>query len=289
MLALDCSLNADLHCHSTLSDGTLTPEELAQRAKDTGVELWALTDHDNVEGVERAAVAAHDLGLPFITGVEISVSFLRESVHIVGLGMDVKNAALLAGLQEIRKGRVQRALDIAQALEKIGIKRAYEGALSYAGNPESISRTHFSRFLVSEGVCRDNAEVFKKYLKEGKQGYVPHKWASLSECLQWIRGAGGLAVVAHPGRYKLLNATKEHLLLSEFGVLGGKGIEVVTGSHSPEDAIKYAEVAKTYGLWASRGSDFHSPDESRIDLGKLPLLSDSLVPVWAHLADRIRY
>ena len=170
-------LNADLHCHSVVSDGTLTPEALAQRAKANGVELWALTDHDEIGGLARAAAAAQAEGLHFLTGVEISVTFIGHTVHIVGLGFDANDQPLSQGLQQTRGGRGQRAMDMAAGLAKVGITGAYEGALTFAGNPELISRTHFARFLVETKVCKDTHDVFRKYLTEGKPGYVEHRWA----------------------------------------------------------------------------------------------------------------
>lgn len=279
-------LNADLHCHSRVSDGTLAPEELAARAKANGVELWALTDHDEVGGQQRAREAALSLGLPYLTGTEISVTFAGETVHIVGLGFDADNAELVDGLRRTRGGRELRAREMAEGLARAGIAGAYEGALKYVGNPDLISRTHFARYLVEVGACRDTQEVFRKYLTEGKPGYVAHRWAALGEAVRWIRDAGGLAVIAHPGRYKF-TANEEYALFSEFKEHGGRGVEVVTGSHSSHDFVKYADTAREFGLLASRGSDFHSPDESHTDLGTLPLLASGLSPVWGALAERI--
>ena len=280
-------LNADLHCHSVISDGTLTPEALAERAKINGVELWALTDHDEIGGVGRAAAAAKAQGLHYLTGAEISVTFAGETVHIVGLGFDAGNAALTQGLHNTRGGRSQRAMDMAEGLAKVGIKGAFEGALQFVSNPELISRTHFARFLVESGVCSETHEVFRKYLVEGKPGYVPHRWATLRDAVTWITEAGGVAVIAHPGRYKF-TANEEYALFSEFKAHGGQAVEVVTGSHTAQEYLKYAETAKEFGLAASRGSDFHSPDESRIDLGALPFLPGELMPVWSLVADRIQ-
>lgn len=279
-------LNADLHCHSVVSDGTLTPEALAERAKANGVELWALTDHDEIGGQQRAAAAAHALGMHYLTGVEISVTFIGKTVHIVGLGFDADNEALKAGLIQTRGGRGQRAMDMAAGLAKVGIQGAYEGALQYAGNHELISRTHFARFLVESGVCRDTHEVFRKYLTEGKPGYVEHRWATLKDAVTWITQAGGMAVVAHPARYKF-TANEEFALFTEFKGHGGRGVEVVTGSHSPAEYITYADTAREYGLAASRGSDFHSPLESHTELGTLPYLVGQLTPVWELLSDRV--
>ncbi len=280
-------LNADLHCHSVVSDGTLTPEVLAERAKTNGVELWALTDHDEIGGQHRAAAAARALGLPYLTGTEISVTFAGETVHIVGLGFDPDDAALQQGLRNTRGGRKQRAMEMSESLAKAGIHGAFEGALKFVGNPELISRTHFARFLVESGVCRETPEVFRKYLTEGKPGYVPHRWARLQDAVSWITQAQGIAVIAHPGRYNF-TANEEYALFTEFKAHGGRAVEVVTGSHTKAEYIKYAETAREFGLASSRGSDFHSPDESHTDLGALPFLPGDLTPVWELLADRIQ-
>ena len=280
-------LNADLHCHSTVSDGTLTPEALAERAKANGVELWSLTDHDEVGGQARALHAAQTLGMKYLTGTEISVTFAGQTVHIVGLGFDHTNAALVDGLRRTRGGRGERAQEMSEGLAKVGIQGAYEGALKYVGNPELISRTHFARFLVEAGVCRDTPEVFRKYLTDGKPGFVPHRWARLQDAVQWITDAGGIAVIAHPARYSF-TPNEEYALFTEFKAHGGRAVEVVTGSHSAQEAVRYGETALEFGLAASRGSDFHSPDESHTDLGALPPLSSKLTPVWDLLADRIQ-
>ncbi|WP_119155625.1 3',5'-nucleoside bisphosphate phosphatase [Caldimonas tepidiphila] len=278
--------NADLHSHSCVSDGTLTPEALAERAVARGVELWALTDHDEVGGQHRARDAALALGLPYLCGAEISVTFGGETVHIVGLGFDPDHPGLVEGLKRTRGGREQRAREMAASLAQAGIEGAYEGALKYVGNPDLISRTHFARHLVEAGVCRDTYEVFRKYLTEGKPGYVPHRWAALGDAVRWIREAGGIAVIAHPGRYRF-TANEEYALFSEFREHGGRGVEVVTGSHTAQEFAKYGDMAREFDLLASRGSDFHSPEESHADLGMLPHLNASLSPVWEALADRI--
>jgi len=280
-------LNADLHCHSVVSDGTLTPEALAARASGNGVELWALTDHDEIGGQQRAAVAAKSNGMKYLTGTEISVTFLNQTVHIVGLGFDADNQALKDGLRQTRGGREQRAMEMADGLAKVGIKDAYAGALKFVGNPELISRTHFARFLVESGVCKETNEVFRKYLIEGKPGYVPHRWATLKDAVSWITGAGGMAIIAHPARYKF-TPNQEFALFTEFKGHGGQGVEVVTGSHTPAEYLIYADTAREFGLAASRGSDFHSPDESHTELGTLPLLPGNLTPVWDVLASRIQ-
>ena len=235
----------------------------------------------------RAAAASKAQGLKYLTGTEISVTFAGETVHIVGLGFDADNAAMLQGLQATRGGRTQRAIEMSDGLAKAGIKGAYEGALKFVGNPELISRTHFARFLVESGVCSETNEVFRKYLTEGKPGYVPHRWASLKDAVGWITNAKGVAIIAHPARYKF-TPNEEYALFSEFIAHGGRGVEVVTGSHTAAEYVKYADTAKEFGLAASRGSDFHSPQESRTDLGALPFLPGSLTPVWELLTDRIQ-
>jgi predicted metal-dependent phosphoesterase TrpH len=285
-VTLTAALNADLHCHSVVSDGTLEPEALAARAKANGVELWALTDHDEIGGQQRARAAAAALGLPYLTGVEISVTFVGVTVHIVGLGVDADDPALVAGLASTRGGRRERAMEMAEGLAQVGIHGSYEGALQFVGNPELISRTHFARHLVEAGVCCDTQDVFRRFLIEGKPGFVPHRWASLANAVRWITQAGGVAVIAHPARYKL-SANEEYALFTEFKAHGGRGVEVVTGSHTAAEAERYADTARELDLLASRGSDFHSPDESRIDLGGLPPLPTGLTPVWDALAARI--
>ena len=280
--------NPDLHCHSTVSDGTLEPEVVAARARANGVDLWALTDHDEVGGLQRAAAAAKAQGLAFLTGAEISVTFANTTVHIVGLGFDASDERLVQGLRQTRGGRGERAQEMAAQLAQVGIPGAYEGALRYVGNPELISRTHFARFLVEQRVCRDTGEVFRRFLTEGKPGFVPHRWARLGDAVRWICDAGGVAIIAHPARYSL-SANEEFALFSEFRQHGGQGVEVVTGSHTTAECATYAGMAREFGLAASRGSDFHSPDESHTDLGTLPPLPSDLTPVWDLLADRIQH
>ena len=274
------SINADLHCHSIVSDGTLSPEELAERAHTNGVHLWSLTDHDEIGGQARAHAAATALGMDYLAGVEISVTWMGQTIHIVGLGIDPTHEKIVQGLRQTRDGRGNRARLMADQLLKAGIPGAYEGALHFAGNHELISRTHFARFLVDEGVCKNTEHVFQNYLIEGKPGFVPHQWATLDQAVAWIRAAGGQAVIAHPGRYKL-NAMQMDELFKHFKDIGGLAIEVITGSHSPDQYQTYGDIAREYGFMASRGSDFHDPKESHMDLGMLPLLPDHLTPVWS--------
>jgi predicted metal-dependent phosphoesterase TrpH len=263
-----------------VSDGTLTPEALAERAKANGVTLWALTDHDELGGQQRAKAAASANNLDYLAGVEISVTWMGQTIHIVGLGIDANHQGIIEGLRSTRAGRGNRAKLMAEQLLKVGIPGAYEGALHFAGNHDLISRTHFARYLVEQGVCKDTEHVFKNYLVEDKPGYVPHMWAKLDDAVSWIKAAGGVAVIAHPGRYNF-NAMQMDELYKHFKELGGLGIEVITGSHSPDQYKTYAKIAQQYGFLASRGSDFHDPNESHIDLGTLPHLPDHLTPVWS--------
>ena len=272
-------LKVDLHCHSNVSDGVMTPEAVAAHARAGGVDVWALTDHDEVGGIAAARVAAAAQGMRFVTGVEISITWARETVHIVGLQIDETNAALVDGLARTRSGRDARGREIDRQLAAAGIVGAYEGALKYVGNPDLMSRTHFARYLVDIGACADIAEVFRRYLSEGRPGYVPHAWGTLAEAVGWIRGAGGIAVIAHPGRYKFTQLAQGQLF-DEFKQLGGTAIEVVTGSHTPDQYPVYAQLANHYGFLASRGSDFHAPGESRVDFAALPLLPANVKPVW---------
>lgn len=277
------SLNADLHCHSTVSDGLLSPGELARRAKANGVELWALTDHDEIGGLAEARAVAAEVDLRFVTGVEVSVSWGEDqTVHIVGLGFDDAFVPLVDGLAAVRGGRDSRAHRMAAELDKVGIHGAYEGALKYVGNPALISRAHFARYIVELGHAKDVKSVFDWWLAQGKPGYVSHPWASMEDALGWIHAAGGIAVVAHPGRYRLSKA-ELRTMLGVFKDLGGRGIEVLSGSHAEEQTREYARIANEFGFLASRASDFHGPGESWIDLGRLPPLPEGLTPVWNEL------
>jgi hypothetical protein len=272
-------LNADLHAHSIRSDGTLTPQALVERASERGVELFALTDHDEVSGIAEARRCAQARGLRFVAGVEVSVTFAGHTVHVVGLGIDEADEPLLSGLARVRAGRTQRAHEMAAGLAAAGIPDAYAGALQYVGNPDLISRTHFARYLVQIGICSDSREVFGRYLTEGKPGYVPHRWASLKDAVQWIRGAGGVPIIAHPARYRL-SPTELWALVSEFREAGGVALEVATSSHSADDIRRFAQLALEFGLEGSRGSDFHGPGESHAELGVVAPVPYEVTPVW---------
>jgi len=272
-------MNIDLHCHSTASDGLLKPGELVARAAANGVEVLALTDHDDLSGLAEARAEAESRGIRFVDGVEISVTWERTTVHIVGLQVDPEDPVLRSGLESVREGRARRAEKIGDALEAAGIPDGLAGARRYAENPNLISRSHFARYLAGSGRAPDMKSVFRRYLVKDKPGFVEHRWAALADAVSWIRASGGTAVVAHPGRYKLSKAEMK-TFLAEFRDRGGAGIEVVTGSHSPEQYLEFARVARELGLSASRGSDYHGKGESKADLGALPRLPDDLNPVW---------
>ncbi len=277
------ALNADLHCHSTVSDGLLAPAELVRRAKENGVELLALTDHDELGGLDEARATAGELDLPFVNGVEVSISWGDDqTVHIVGLGIDPANQILIDGLTQVRSGRDARAGRMAAELDKVGIHGAYEGALRHAGNPSLVSRSHFARFIAEQGHAKDVKSVFDHWLAKGKPGYVEHSWATLEDALRWIIGAGGTAVIAHPGRYRLSKAERRQLFVA-FKDLGGRGIEVLSGANKDEEVREFSRIAREFDFLASRGSDFHGPGESWVDLGKMPDLPEGLTPVWSRL------
>ena len=269
----------DLHCHSTVSDGALAPAAVVARAAAQGVKVLALTDHDETGGLAAARDAAGVAGIAFVDGVEVSVTWRGTTVHIVGLRIDPSDPTLAGGLESVRAGRIGRARRIGEDLETAGIGGTFEGALKYAGNRTMVGRTHFARFLAEIGVVADVKSAFKRFLVPGKPGYVAHEWTDLATAVGWIRAAGGRPVLAHPGRYGLSAGALEDLL-NEFRTAGGEAIEVITGSHSPDQYSMFAAIADALGLLASRGSDFHAPGEANADFGKLPALPRNLTPVW---------
>lgn len=269
----------DLHCHSTASDGVLSPRALVQRAADQGVDILALTDHDDLRGLVEARAAAEEHGIELVAGVEVSITWRNSTVHIVGLRVDPADERLAEGLGRNRAGRAARAERMAEELARQGIPGALEGAYAFAGNKELIGRTHFARFLVAGGVVKDVKTVFKKYLVKGKPGYVHHDWASLAEAVSWIHAAGGQAVLAHPGRYHF-GRERMRDFLREFRELGGDAIEVVTGSHTADQVPVYADLAVEFDFLSSVGSDFHAPGEGGRELGRLQPLPLRCRPVW---------
>lgn len=274
-------MNADLHCHSTISDGLLPPATVVRRAAANGVDLLALTDHDAIGGYAEAAAVANEVGIRLVSGVEISIEWGDLSVHVVGLGFDPDDTGLRQGLASVCSGRIERARRMDAELARVGITGTFDGAMRYAENPTLISRAHFARHLVERGVCNDVHKVFESYLVPGKPGYVDHRWATLEEAVGWIRGAGGIAVVAHPARYRFASGALMRFL-HEFRAVGGQGVEVVSGSHTADQIQQFARIARDFGFYASRGSDFHGPEESYVDLGRLVDLPAGLDPVWDH-------
>ena len=277
-------LRFDLHTHSTASDGTLTPTELVRRAAASGISVLALTDHDEVAGLCEASTAAASVGIAFVPGIELSVTWGHQTVHIVGLGIDATTTSLQSGIQRLAAFRQWRAEEIARRLASKGIGGALEGAQRYAKG-DILSRTHFAHFLVEQGHARDLRQVFKRFLVRNKPGFVPGEWASMEEALGWIRDAGGLAVIAHPARYKI-SATRLRQLLGEFLELGGIALEVVSGSHSRDDMLSMANLGRRFELAASVGSDYHGPESPYLNLGRLPDLPTECLPVWQHPAWR---
>jgi 3',5'-nucleoside bisphosphate phosphatase len=268
----------DLHTHSTASDGTLSPSALVERAAGAGVTLLALTDHDTTAGLAEAQIAAQSVGIRLVPGVEISVTWGAGTIHVVGLHLDASNPQLQYGLAGLMEFRAWRAEEIGRRLAKHGIAGAYEGAKALSGGL-LVGRMHFARFLVNQRVAADPGLVFRHFLKSGKPGHVAGQWAALDEAIGWIRAAGGQAVLAHPARYGLTR-TRLIRLLGEFRELGGAAIEVVTGTHSRDDALKFARHAREQRLLASAGSDFHGPQNAWLQLGRLPALPDGCTPIW---------
>jgi len=273
-------LRYDLHCHSTQSDGLLPPADVVRRAAQRGVDVLALTDHDEVSGLAEAAATAREAGISLVAGSEVSVSWDDQTIHVVALAIDPACQALAQGLEAIREGRSARARRIGEALAAAGIPGAYEGALRYVTSERLVSRTHFARYLVEAGYVDEVKNVFKRYLVRGKPGYVKHGWATLPEAIGWIRAAGGQAVIAHPGRYKLSSGSMR-ALLGEFRDIGGSGIEVLSSSHTHAQFAQFATLARLFGLAASMGSDYHGPGESHLDLGDLPDLPPGVTPIWS--------
>jgi len=270
----------DLHCHSTRSDGLLSPAAVVRRAASRGVDVLALTDHDEISGLAEATQAARDVGIDFVAGSELSVNWQDLTVHVVALNIDPEDAPLSSGLESIRIGRTGRAKRIGASLAAAGIPGAYEGAMKYVTSEQLVSRTHFARYLVEAGYTRDVKDVFRNYLVPGKPGYVEHEWTTLPQAIGWIHGAGGVAVLAHPGRYKVDGSAGMRKLLGDFKDAGGDALEVLSPSHTNAQVAEFATHARVHGFAASTGSDYHGPGESTLDLGDLPPLPAGVEPVW---------
>jgi len=267
----------DLHCHSLASDGTLTPAGLVQAARDAGIEVLALTDHDTTDGIREAA-AAPVAGLRLVPGAEISVTWQSQTIHVLGLGIDPGCDELQAGLAQLREFRDWRAEEIGRRLARAGIGGAWTGARALAQG-RIVSRTHFAQYLVEQGHAPSVRDVFRRFLVNNRPGYVSGEWAELEDALGWIRAAGGMAVIAHPARYRL-TASKLSRLVGEFRELGGVGLEVVSGSHTRDNINTMAALCRTERLLASCGSDYHGPENCWMRLGELPALPTGCTPVW---------
>ncbi len=272
------SAKIDLHCHSTISDGLLSPADLVSHAAESGLKVLALTDHDDVSGLAAARLTAAKHDIHFVNGVEISVTWKKRTLHIVGLKFDADNAALKTALNKVRHTRDMRAQEMAAGLAKAGINGAYEGAKAIA-KQSILTRSHFAQFLAQARHAKDVKSVFKKFLVKGKPGFVDSNWMDLESAVQLITGAGGQAVIAHPGRYDL-GTVNMHLLMHEFRMLGGSAIEVVTGSHQPPQYQQFAKIAHKFSLKASLGSDYHGAGLSFMGMGQVPELPAGCVPVW---------
>ncbi|PCJ32747.1 MAG: phosphatase [Gammaproteobacteria bacterium] len=276
----------DLHSHSIASDGSLSPSDLVSRAIEQGVDVLALTDHDGTEGIIEARAAAKNTLLSLISGVEVSATWGGTTIHIVGLNIDIDNLKLQQGLKSMRDIRVGRAEEIARKLEKAGIPGAFEGAQKYASEI-MLGRVHFAKFLVEHGHAKSIADVFKRYLVRNKPGYVAGHWADLADAVNWITSAGGQAIIAHPARYKM-TATKLRRLITDFKTAGGIGFEVVSGRQQhPEEIKKLARLANDAELFASCGSDFHSPENNWVELGRLSQMPESCTPIWTSFTEQL--
>lgn len=272
----------DLHCHSTASDGRLTPEELVAAAAKEGVRLLALTDHDTMDGLPAAQASAQTCGITLVPGVEISARLNQRTLHIVGLNVNPQTPTLCAGLAELQQQRRQRAQTIAAKLERLGVGDALQRATLLARGGQ-ITRTHFARLLVDAGVCKSLQQTFKRYLGAGKAAYAAAQWVPMAQAIEWIEAAGGIAVLAHPMQYRL-SATAHRRMLEGFREAGGRALEVCSGNSQPADVQRCADDARHYGLLGSVGSDFHGPEQYWLRLGGAPPLPDDITPVWSRFS-----
>lgn len=270
----------DLHCHSTASDGALTPEDLVARAAEQGVSHLALTDHDTIAGLAQARARGQELGLSLITGVELSCVWRSHTIHVVGLDFDEADSAFLEALAQQNENRWQRARLIADKLARLKVDGLLEKATALAGG-DVPGRPHFAQVLVNAEVVPKTAHAFKRYLGSGKPGDVKACWPELSEVVQWITDAGGIAVLAHPRKYRL-TATRLRELTADFRRAGGRAIEVSVSGQSSGDLGFVAELARRERLLASQGSDFHFPGAPWCELGRIMKMPEGLEPVWHH-------
>ena len=268
----------DLHCHSTASDGALSPTELIERAHLQGVTTISLTDHDTTQGLDEALQAALRLNMRFINGIELSTTWENHCLHIVGLNINPDYALLKTGIRHLQTIRSERAQKIADKLARKRIPDAYAAVTAAAGRG-MITRSHFADFLLKQHHVSTQQEAFDRYLGQGKSAFVSTTWASLTDAVDWITQAGGVAVLAHPLRYKL-TANWMNRLLTAFKDMGGQGIEVITGRSSPEEIILTGKYLARYDFYGSVGSDFHNPSNQWVELGRLKALPETIKPVW---------
>jgi predicted metal-dependent phosphoesterase TrpH len=273
----------DFHCHSTASDGALSPSALLYRAHQQGVNVLALTDHDTTMGLREARACAADLGIRFVNGIELSSSWQNKCLHIIGLNIDPDYAPLASATTQLRISRLERAVKIAEKLEKKRITGSLEAVQKAAGDG-MITRSHFADFLLSQFHVSTQQEAFDRYLAKGKPAYVSTTWADMTLAVQWIKESGGIAVLAHPLRYQL-TASWMKRLLTAFKDAGGLGIEVITGRTNPDEIKLLANYASSFGLAGSVGSDFHNPNNPWLELGRLAPLPDTVQPVWELFSD----
>ncbi len=270
---------ADLHCHSLCSDGQLSPSDLVDRAAEQGVTMLALTDHDTLDGLDEARQQAQKHDMQIVSGIEFSSVWNGMGIHIVGLGFDEQHPVMQAAVTRQEACRYERAKTIAIKLEKQGVEGIWDKAVEIA-NGAQIGRPHFAEALIQLGKVSNMAQAFKKYLGAGKAGDVKTLWPEMAEVVSWIRESGGVAVVAHPDKYKL-TGTKLKLLLKAFVEAGGNGLEVTTGGMESSFSQRMAQLCDEYGLLGSQGSDFHGP-RPWSELGKFVPMPKSVTPVWSH-------
>lgn len=271
-------LKYDLHCHSSFSDGALTPREVILRAKEQGVTTLALTDHDTVAGLAEAQQAAEQQALDFIPGIELSCLWSNKTFHVLGLNIDPSNAEILTGTQQLQEIRLERAKKIADKLAKNKIPDAF-AAVQVAAGVGMITRPHFANFLLENNHVSSIQNAFDRYLGQGKSAFVNTQWVEMENAIHWINSAGGVAVVAHPMRYKL-TASWMRRFLSAFKEMGGQGIEVITARSNPDEIRRTIHFAQQFELYGSVGSDFHTPKNQWVELGRLAPLPINIKPVW---------
>ena len=274
-------LSIDFHMHSTASDGVLSPTTLVELCHENNVQVMALTDHDTTEGLAEAKSVAESKGITFINGVELSATWNKKVLHIIGLNIDPENPELINALEDLKQQRLNRAERIAKKLNGIGISGSLEGAKKFSSGG-LITRPHFAQFLVDQGHATDPQDAFKRYLGDNKKAYVSTEWPEMEKVVETIKYAGGIAVLAHPLRYKM-TASWLRRLLTSFKEVGGQGMEVVCGYYTSTEIETSIGYALKFELMGSVGSDFHGHSQYSNIPGKIPPLSESIIPIWSLL------